>query len=170
MPLGLVCLAAIFRDRGPSFSFSLRVKELIAFCAGAVLTTCVMLAILAKTGAIEDFWNSYIRGQCCLCRPAELDRIIVNFLLIFLTWPFRQPLLVALLGVVLLVHASRSADILLLFKKRKWACIGLLVYAGAALFAVCRPSYSFAHYAIFLVPPMTYLAAVPFARFRRWPI
>ena len=43
--LGLVVLAAIFRDRGSSFRFSSRVKELIAFCAGAILTTCVMLAI-----------------------------------------------------------------------------------------------------------------------------
>ena len=45
---GLVVLAAIFRDRGPSFSVLLRVKELIAFCVGGILTTCAMLAVLAK--------------------------------------------------------------------------------------------------------------------------
>ena len=50
--LGLVVLAAIFRDRGPSFR-SRGGKELIAFGTGAVLTTCVMLAILAKIGAMR---------------------------------------------------------------------------------------------------------------------
>ncbi len=158
--LSLVVLAAIFRDRGPSFSVSWRVKELIAFCNGAVLTTCVMLAIVAKFGAIEDFWYSYIRGNIAFQGSLSLPRCILFFLLIFLTTPLHQLLLVALLGVGLLLYASRSADILLLFKKRKWAYSGLLVYAGAAFFAVCRPRFFFPHYAIFLVPPMTYLAAV----------
>jgi hypothetical protein len=153
--LGLVVLAAIFRDRGPSFSFSLRVKELIAFCAGAVLTTCVMLVILAKTGAIDDFWYSYIRANLAYARS------VGHFLFMFLTPSLHQLLLVAF-GVGLLVYVSRSPDILLLFKKRRWVFSGLLVYAGAALFAVCRPKFLFLHYAIFLVPPMTYLTAVPF--------
>jgi hypothetical protein len=156
--LGLVVLAAIFRDRGPSFSFSLRMKELVAFCAGAALTTCVVLAILAKTGAMKDFWYSYILNSLAYAGPLSLTGSILHFLLIFLTSPVHQLLLVACLGV--LVHESRSIDIPLLFKERKWAAAGLLVYAGAALFAICRPRYFFPHYTIFLVPPMTYLAAV----------
>jgi hypothetical protein len=163
--LGLLVVAAIFRDRGPSFSFSLRVKELIAFCVGAALTTCVILAILAKCGAIEDFWYSYIRGALVYAGPLSLTKSVAKFLGLFLFWPLRQPLLVALLGVGLLVYGVRSGNILLLFKNRRWACIGLLVYAGAALFAVCRSPYSFATYSIFLVPPMTYLAAAPFRAF-----
>ena len=156
--LGLVFLAAIFRDRGPSFSLSWRGKELIAFCAGTVLTTCVMLAILAKTGATKDFWYSFVLGNLAYAGPLSLIRSIVICLFFFLHSPVNQLLLVALLGV--LVHASRGADIPLLSKKRKWAFSGLLAYAGAALFAVCRPGFLFTHYAIFLVPPMTYLAAV----------
>ena len=163
--LGLVVLAAIFRDRGPAFSFSLRVKELITFCAGAVLTTCVMLALLAKTGAMRDFWYSYILNSLAYAGPLSLTSIITNFLLLLLVWPLRQPLLFALLCVGLLVRASRSGDILLLFKNRRWACIGLLAYAGAALFAACRPRYSIGTYAILLVPPMTYLAAAPLRAF-----
>jgi len=158
--LGLLVLAAIFRDRGPSFSFSLRVKELIAFCGGAALTSCVMLAILATTGAIKDFWYSYILNSLAYAGPLSLKKSILHFLFIFLKTPLHQLLLVALLGVGLLLYASPSADLLLVFKKRKWACIGLLVYACAALFAVCRPMFCFYHYAIFLVPPMAYLAAV----------
>jgi len=158
--LGLVVLAAIFRGRGPSFSSSWRVKELIAFCAGAVLTACVMLAILAKSGAIKVFWYSYIRGNLGFAGSLSLTRSIRHFLLIFLNSPVHQLCLVASLGVGLQLYVSRSADILLLFKKRKWACRGLFVYAGAALFAVCRPRFFFPHYTFFLVPPMTYLAAV----------
>ena len=156
--LGLVVLAAIFRDRGPSFSASWRLKELIAFCAGAVLITCIMLAILAKIGAIQDFWYSYIRANLAFAGSLGLTGIFVNFWLIILTSPVHQLLLVAFLGV--LVRESLSVDIPLLFRNRKWAGTGLVVYAGAALFAVCRASYSFPHHAIFLVPPMTYLAAV----------
>lgn len=163
--LGLVVLAAIFRDRGPSFRFSWRVKELVAFGAGAVLTTCVMLAILAKIGAMQDFWYSYILGNLASAGPLGLTRCITNCLLLFLVWPLRQPWLVALLGIGLLVHVIRSGDIQLLFKNRKWAWIGLLAYAGAALFAACRPRYSIGTYAMWVVPPMTYLAAAPLRRF-----
>jgi len=158
--LGLVVLAAIFRDKRPSITFSLRVKELLTFCAGAVLISCVMLAILVKTGAIQDFWYSYILGNLDNAGSLSLTRSILNFRLIFLTSPLYQLLLVALLGAGLLVYGSRSVSVLLLFKNRKWAWSGLLVYAGAALFSVCRPRYCLAHYAILLVPPMTYLAAV----------
>ena len=119
-----------------------------------------MLAILAKSGAIKDFWYSYILDNLAYAGSLSLNRAVRHFQHIFLNSPIHQLLLVALLGVGLLVCASRSADILLLFKRKKWACSGLLVYAGAALFAVCRPRFFFLHYAIFLVPPMTYLAAV----------
>ena len=66
----------------------------------------------------------------------------------------------------LLLRGFRSGDIQLLFKNRKWACIGLLAYAGAAVFAACRPRYSSGTYIMWLVPPITYLAAAPLARFQ----
>ena len=138
-----------------SFPFSLRLKELVAFCAGAVLPTCVMLAILVKTGAFKDFWYSYILCNLAYAGPQSLIRLILLSVLVFLISPLLPLLLVALLGV--LAHASEVPP---LFKKRKWAYGGLLVYAGAALFAVCRPSFFYLHYVIFLVPPITYLAAV----------
>ncbi|MGA3318905.1 MAG: hypothetical protein ABSC64_21005, partial [Candidatus Korobacteraceae bacterium] len=78
-------------------------------------------------------------------------------------WPIHEPLLVAFLGLGLLVRTSPSANVLLFSKEKKWAFNGVLVYAGAALMAICRSQYSFHHYTIFLVPPMTYLAAVAFS-------
>ena len=159
--LGVVILAAIFRDRGSSFSFSLRVKELITFCAGAILTTCVMLAVVVQSGAINDFWYSYILNNFAYAGSWSLSKGIVNFLLVFLTPPIHQLWLLALAGG-LLVYIARGTDILLLLRKRKWAFIGLLVYAGAALFAVCRPRFLVPHHAIFLVPPMMYLTVISF--------
>ena len=163
--LALVALAAIFRERGHSFSFSLRIKELIAFGIGTVLTACIMLAVLAKTGAINEFWHSYILGNLAAAGPFSLTGVIENFLLLFLVWPFRQPLLVAVFSIGLLVHAYRCGDIRHFFKTRKWAGIGLLAYTGAALFAACRPRYSVGTYGIFLVPPITYLVAAPLRTF-----
>ena len=90
------------------------------------MTTCVMLAILAKSGAIEDFWSSSILQNLFYAGPFRLKTSILHLLLIFLVSPLHQLLLVALLGAGLLVYASRSTGILLLFKKEKWACIGLL--------------------------------------------
>ena len=163
LALGLVFLAAVLRDRGRSFSLSRRMKELIAFSVGAILTTCVMLAILAKCGAISDFWYSYIRGNLAYAGSLSLTSIIARFWFTFLTWPIHEPLLVAFLGLGLLVRTSPSANFTLFSKEKKWACNGVLVYAGGALMAICRSQYSFHHYTIFLVPPMTYLAAVAFS-------
>jgi hypothetical protein len=160
LAIGLLFLAAVLSDRGRSFSLSRRLKELIAFSVGAVLTTCVMLAILAKCGAISDFWHSYIQGNLAYAGSLSLTSIIANFWFTFLTWPIHEPLLVAFLGLGLLVRTSPSANVLLFSKEKKWACNGVLIYAGGALMAICRSQYSFHHYTIFLVPPMTYLAAV----------
>ena len=117
--LALVALAAIFRERGHSFSFSLRIKELIAFGIGTVLTACIMLAVLAKTGAINEFWHSYILGNLAAAGPFSLTGVIENFLLLFLVWPFRQPLLVAVFSIGLLVHAYRCGDIRALLQNQK---------------------------------------------------
>ena len=117
--LALVVLAAIFRERGRSFSLSSRAREVIVFCAGAILTTCIMLTVLAKTGAINEFWHSYILGNLAAAGPLSLAGVIENFLLLFLVWPFRQPLLVSVLGIGLLLHASRSGDIHALLQDQK---------------------------------------------------
>lgn len=159
--LGLVVLAAIFRDRGPSFNLSRRVLEVVAFGCGAVLTTCIMLAILAECGAIKDFWYSYIIANLSYSGSLGSTRnIISDVRFILLTSPLRELFLVVMIGVCLLVYVSQGDEIPVLFKKQRWAFGGFLCYAGAALFAVFRASVSFSHHKIFLMPPMTYAAAV----------
>ncbi len=158
--VGLVILAAIFRTRVFSLKPSQRVMELVAFGCGGLLTSCIMLAVLAECGAIKDFWCSYILANLSYADRLSLARSLANFVVIFVVSPLHQLLLVALIGAGLLSCGSRNNRNWLTSIKQRWAAAGLLIYAGVALFAVCRPRYLWPHHAIFLVPPMTYVAAL----------
>lgn len=125
----------------------------------------MMLVVLAKTGAILDFWNSYIRAAVAYTGPFGLRSMIENFLLLTLVWPLRQPLEVILLGLGLLVRGCRNGDLLALLQNRKSAAIGVGAYLASALFVACRPPYSFSTYAIFLVAPLTFLVSAPIRNF-----
>ncbi len=157
--LGLMVVAAIFRARTSCFSVSRRAMEVVAFGCGGVLTTCVMLAVLAECGAMKDFWYSYILGNLSYAEKLHWTRAVANFLLLLNT-PLHQLLLVAAIGILLLAYGSQGNITSLLFKAHRWAFSGIMVYAGGALFAVCRPRYSEPHHAIFLLPPLTYAAAI----------
>jgi len=159
--LAVVAVATAVCYRRASFKIATRVKEVIEFCAGALLCSIVMLFILGRTGAMIDFWNSYVRAAVAYTGPFNPKSMVENFLLLVIVWPLRQPLVVALLGLFLLIHGWRSGDIVVLLKRKKWTSAGILVYLGAALFAACRPPYSFSTYAIFLVAPLIYLVAAP---------
>jgi hypothetical protein len=154
--LGLAVLTAIFRASTPSSSPSQRVMEVLAFCGGALLTTCIMLALWAEYWTLKDFWYTNVLANLAYAGKLSLMTSMVNFFLIFLISPLHQLLLV---GVALLIYVSGSDEIPALSKKQKWVLGGVLVYAGAALFAISRVSYLFPHHAIFLVPPMIYLVA-----------
>jgi hypothetical protein len=157
--LGLLLLAAIFRTRDPSVSSSRRAVEVAALGCGAVLTAFVMLAILAKSGAIEDFWYSYILNNIAYAGSLSLANSLGNFLLLVFFTPVHLLLLVAILGLGLLDYVSLDGETSLLFKRHRWAFGGLLIYAGAALFAACRVKY-FWPKDMFFLPPMTYVAAL----------
>ncbi len=159
LALGLLFVIAAFRNRGPSCSFSARAKELAAFSAGAILTTCVMLVILVETGAIRDFWNSYILSNLAFAGHFSLTRCIGNSVLALLEFAIFAPLPVAIVIAGLLLHPSLDADVGLLFRRGKWAFAGLLAYAGAALFAVARVRIPSFHHTLFLLPPLVYLVA-----------
>ncbi len=158
--LGLLFVIAVFRNRRPSCSFSARAKELAAFSAGAILTTCVMLVILIETGAIRDFWSSYILHNVnAFAGPFSLTRCLTNSVLAFVRFAIHFPLPIAIVVVGSLLHPSLERDVGLAFRRGKWAFAGLLAYAGAALFAVARVRYPSLGHTLFLVPPLIYLAA-----------
>jgi hypothetical protein len=158
--VGLLYLTAIFRAR-PCFITRLRrLKEVGAFVSGGVSTTCGILAIVAASGAMRDFWYSYIRAPLAFVGALSLATTLQNLFRLILTTPVHQLLLVALLGLALLDYASPGGKFKYFPKRNQWAYGGLVVYAGAALFTACRSNNFFFHHAIFFIPPMTYLAAI----------
>ena len=156
--VGLLIMLAVLRaksqSRAPSWQ---QAREITAFCTGGIVTTCIMLAILAKTGALGDFWKSYIQGNLIYAGRASWSRSFVNVFLVFLVSPLHQLLFV---GLSLLFCTSAHDPTPPFLAKQKWALYGSFVYFGAALLAICRVRYLFPHHAILLVPPLTYLVVL----------
>jgi hypothetical protein len=158
--LGLLYLIAIFRARSCFITRLRRLKEVGAFVSGGVSTTCGILAIVAASGAMRDFWYSYVRAPLAFVGALSLATTLQNLFRLILTTPVHQLLLVALLGLALLDYASPGDKFRYFPKRNKWAYGGLVVYASAALFTACRSNNFFFHHAIFFIPPMSYLAAI----------
>jgi hypothetical protein len=158
--LGLVASVAIFRNRATPLDLSGRLKELIALWTGAILTSCIMLGVLIRTGATNEFWHSYVLENLAAAGPWDLLKSTVLLPLILLTWPMNQLLFVAMLGVAVRICASQGPNDNFWSRKRVWEYSGLVVYAAAAFLAISRAKFFFPHYAIFLVPPLVYLAAL----------
>ena len=161
--LGLFVVAAILRDRGSSFPVGLRVNELVAFCTGSILTTCIMLVILARIGAISEFRSSYLGGNLAYAGSPTMGRGLENFIVSCLEFAIHEPLIIAFVGIGLMAPVHPKGEILLFLKKKNWAFGGLLIYAGAALFAIYSIQWPFLHHSIFLLPPMTYLVVLFFS-------
>ena len=154
--LGLLVIAAIFHDANFRRGRLGHIKQLAVFCAGAISTSLAILAVLLKTGAVGDFWASFIKGNVAYAGGASWSRVLVYFLLVFVVTPLNQLLVV---GVSLVIYTTLGKQSSSLPNQRNWVKWALLVYAGASLFAVCRVQYLFPHHAIFLVPPVTYIIA-----------
>jgi hypothetical protein len=156
LALSLVVLAAIFK----SADFRSRRSQVTAaalFSFGLALTTLVFLSTLAVSGAITDFWKSYILANLGFAGDVNIMSIAVNCLTIFVISPLNQLLFS---GLGLLLYVSQLPGSQELTKKQKWAMGGLVVYAAAALLAVGRVRYLFPHHAMFVIPPMTCILAL----------
>ena len=158
--LGLLTVAVIFRARSPVVSPPRRVTELAVFGCGAVLTTCILLAAIAGSGAIKDFWYSYILAPLGFVGALSWATTLENLARVFVVTPVHQLLLVAAVGLALLDYSSATGDIRLAFKGHRWAFSGLLVYAAAGLFTACRSNNFWPKHAIFFIPPMSYIAVL----------
>ena len=153
--IGLVIVAAIFLAKDTPFNFSRSAVELLAFGWGGVLTTCIMLVTLLACGAVRDFWYSYVQGNAAYAGTLNVDNGLIHVLVMLLMTPLQQFLLV---GLCVLVYAALVGGPLVFSKKQAWALSGIFVYTAAALVSVGRAPYPFLHHALFLVPPLTYLA------------
>lgn len=163
--LGFVMLAATVAGKGVSSGKPRRsrITEMSTLCFGAVLPTAVMLAILAKTGATYDFWRSYILANLDYAGPLTSSSMMWHSLRLFSFTPINELIAIGLIAGTQTI-GSWSNSISRLSIRERWIAGTLAVYAGTALFAACRPGTCFHHYAIFLVPPFTYIVTLLLSR------
>lgn len=152
--LWLTILIIILKKR--SANCDSRLRELLAFTAGTALPACVILGLQLRSGGFKDFWYSYIIANIAYAGPLDLVKCSAHFLAIIKTPPLYQLLNVAI-GVAVLLYVRTEPISLFVARLNKWSFAALLVYAGAALFSVCRVTYLFSHHVIFLIPPAVYL-------------
>ena len=165
--IGLLIAVAIFRAKDRPLRFSRSAAELLVFGCGGILTTCVMLAIIFESGAGRDFWYSYIRGNASYAGGLNVGNALVHVLVMLLMTPLQQFLLV---GLCMVFYAGATGLHLVVPKKQAWALGGIVVYAVSALVSVGRVQFPFFHHALFLVPPLSYLAvAITFCHADRMP-
>lgn len=163
--LGFFLLAAILFRRSISFVTPpiSRTGEAIALCLGTILPTATILGFLAKTGALHDFWYSYVLNNVAYTDGFSIIGIIRHSLRLCFLTPLNQPLMIALVGMVYLHRPAANQWLLKLFPKDRWVLAGVLTYVGAGFFAASRGPRVLHHHGNFLVLPLIYAAMVPVA-------
>ena len=158
--LGILFLTAVFYAPRGRTGLKQKAVESVVFLCGGLSTTGAILGVSAAFGSLPDFWYSYIRAPLNFVGSLSLITCFVNLLRLLLMSPIHQLLLVAILGIALLDGAVPNVSVRRLLKGNAWAYGGVAAYAGAALFTATRSSYGWLHHGTFLVPPMTYIAAL----------
>lgn len=171
--MGLGVLVASLSDKRVSAKLSHRVMPSTALCAGALLPAAAILGLVAWARALRDFWFSYILGNLAYAGPQNWTRMLAHLDWLAAPVGLLPLVLTSAIGVALLAYARSRTNTLALPWKERCVLGSLLLYGGAALFAVSRPTTFFPHYTILALHPITYLGAallssfVPLLDFRR---
>jgi hypothetical protein len=156
----VVALTVLLGPRARLFNRSQRAAQLLLFGLGSCLCSCVILVYLAASGAVIDFWHSYIGSNLAYAGTPSSSSLISNFLTLVIATPVHLLLTVAILGLVLLNSFGADDELRLLVKRHKWFYGGILVYLGAGLYSACRVTYLWPKHAMFFLPPLAYMAAL----------
>lgn len=164
--LGAVMLAAGLFGRDASFVSPprSRVLEIAVLCFGATLPSAAMLVVLWKTGAMDDFWRSYILNNLAYSGPMNWFALVQHSVHLLVFTPLNQPIMIGLLAMSLLVFPLPANWFLIPVSKSRWIFTGLMVYTAAAFFAAARPNHSLHHHGAFLGLPLTYIGALLFSQ------
>lgn len=171
--MGLAVLAASLSDKRRSAKFWHRMMQSTALCGGALLPAGAILGLVAWSGALKDFWFSYILGNLAYAGPWNWARTLAHLDWLAAPVGLLPLLLTVAAGLALLVYGRSKSKTFVLSWGEGWVFGSLLPYAGTALFAVSRPTTFFPHYTILALHPITYLGAallsssVPLLDFRR---
>lgn len=155
--LGLAVLTATVSGKGLSLGASRRVTQTLAFFIGAILPAGIIVWVVAQSGAIRDFWYSYVLSNLAYAGQQKWTTTMLHCVRVLGQSQLRPLFLIDLLAVALFAYGSPGRKDLVSSPRHLWVFGSLLLYAGSALFAVCRPTTSFLHYTVFLLHPMTYL-------------
>jgi hypothetical protein len=155
--MGIGVLAASLSDRRFSAKLSHRVTQSTTLCAGALLPAGAILGPVARAGALRDFWFSYILGNLAYAGPPNWTRTLAHLDWLAAPVGLVPLVLTGVLAVALFVYSRSKSNTLGLSWKERWLFGNLLLYGGAALFAVSRPSTFFPHYTTLALHPITYL-------------
>jgi hypothetical protein len=152
--LGIVFLIDIWRAGNAR-----RLQRAIAFLIAAAAPSGAMLGIVYSGGAIADFWYAYVVGNLSYAGQEPWSTTLFDALRAFVYAQVRPIFCITaaaagLFGYGRLTRKGRAAD-----SRWSWELTRSLLYAAAALFAVCRPARFFPHYTVFLLVPLTYVAA-----------
>jgi len=163
--LGLSALWIFFTNRRTA-SF-----DTFLLIAAAVIPTVFILGIVAGTGALPDFWLSYIRAnQAYGAQYASVAEKLTGKIDL-IAWLFDPgadiAILLLLAGVpalVLTLHLVFGLQKVTL-ASRNWF-VWAVLFAFVALFTVLYSGNPYPHYEFFLLPAVTFLMAVNFRLMR----
>lgn len=139
---------------------SLRWAELLFLCIGLALPSILMVMVVLRAGVWNDFWTSYVLANLAYAGP--------------FTWArFSRHILLTLRSIEILPLTSVCAFALLLagyFAYRKprrvrpgqhqAVIVFFALFSAVSLASVARPAYFFPHYILFLLFPLSCLAAI----------
>ncbi len=139
---------------------SQRAAQFAVFAVGSFLPSCAILIYLSATGAVSDFWFSYIGGNLAYAGKSVSSNLVSNFITLVLATPVHLLLAVAILGLVLLNSFGSEGEFGSRIREHKWFYGGVLVYLGAGMYSACRVTYLWPKHAMFFLAPLAYLAAL----------
>jgi hypothetical protein len=172
-PMGLVlvavavmCLVARFRGQG-----RMQLAAGLALCAGGLVPASLAALYLWHQGLFAHFWTSYIGVNFALANESEVATRLGHVtgmeakFTSFLAWAPKPPFHELMLPYFLVAGV---AGVLLMALVRRGGSHWRLFLAGgavvlASLWSIITPGYPFGHYLLFLLFPLSFLAAAVLA-------
>jgi hypothetical protein len=162
---GLACLIA--KRRGTQLPGRTCWLEAGVLCLGAVTTSALLLGWVAASGAISDFWISYILQSRAYTQKISAAGRMANIRYLFTTdSDFRPYLLCAMLACLVLLGAffTRKAG---LGRRLFWPLAWVLADGVLTFICILMAGQAFLHYLLLLVPVLAVFIGLAFLAGRR---
>ncbi len=153
---GISLLGMIYRG---NLGAERRLRDSVALCSGFLLPGFLILSVVVHGGVIKDFWRSYVLGNSSYAGEENWRTILMNFSFAHILPEIMPSFAGCLIALILFSYQSRKRQDLVMTSRDVWIFGSLLLWLGAAFFAVCRPPTFFAHYTNFLLYPMSCFSA-----------